>query len=94
MPSICRIGDTHTCGSVDTGGSGNVFINGRGVHRHSDSQSHGGVQWDSSSTVFVNGLGVARVGDFTLGEPPPPIFHSDNPEAVGSPNVFADEGGT
>jgi len=89
MPSICRAGDTHTCGSVDTGGSSNVFINGRGVHRFGDSQSHGGVQHDCSSTVFANGLGVARVGDDTKGEPPPPVGHSDNPQLSGSPNVFA-----
>ena len=88
MPSACRVGDTHTCGSVDTGGSSNVFINGRPAHRRGDSQSHGGVQNDCSSTVFTNGLGIARVGDYTLGEPPPPIMHSDNPEASGSPNVF------
>ena len=89
MPAVCRVGDTHTCGSVDTGGSPNVFINGRAAHRRTDSQSHGGVQSDCSSTVFVNGLGIARIGDFTAGEPPPPIMHGDNPQSTGSPNVFA-----
>jgi len=89
MPSVCRVGDTHTCGSVDTGGSPNVYVNGQPAHRRGDSQSHGGVQNGCSATVFVNGLGVARIGDYTLGEPPPPVQHSDNPEATGSPNVFA-----
>jgi len=89
MPAVCRVGDSHTGGSVDTGGSPNVFINDRTAHRRTDSQSHGGVQSDCSSTVFVNGLGIARVGDFTAGEPPPPVMHGDNPEAVGSPDVFA-----
>ncbi|MDR0273352.1 MAG: PAAR domain-containing protein [Clostridiales bacterium] len=54
-----------------------------------DGQSHGGVQSEGSSTVFVNGRGIARVGDFTSGEPPPPVMHGDNPQATGSPNVFA-----
>jgi len=89
MPAVCRMGDTHSCGSVDSGGSPNVFVNGLPVHRQTDSQSHGGVQHGCSSTVFANGLGFARVGDFTLGEPPPPIRHSDNPQSTGSPNVFA-----
>jgi len=89
MPAVCRVGDTHTCGSIDTGGSPNVFINGKAAHRKGDSQSHGGVQHDCSPDVFVNGLGIARIGDYTLGEPPPPVQHSDNPEAVGSPDVFA-----
>jgi uncharacterized Zn-binding protein involved in type VI secretion len=87
MAAACRVGDTHSCGSVDTGGSPNVYINGRATHRNGDSQSHGGVQDGSSSTVFVNGQGAARVGDYTLGEPPP-AQHSDHPEASGSPNVF------
>jgi len=66
-----------------------VFINGAAAHRQGDSQSHGGTQHGCSSTVFINGRGVARVGDFTLGEPPPPVMHGDNPEATGSPTVFA-----
>jgi len=89
MPAVCRVGDNHTCGSVDTGGSPNVFVNGRAAHRHSDSQSHGGVQNDCSATVIINGFGIARIGDFTAGEPPPPVMHGDNPQANGSPNVFA-----
>jgi len=55
MKQVCRVGDTHTCGSIDTGGSPDVFINGRAAHRQGDSQSHGGVQFGGSSTVFVNG---------------------------------------
>ena len=89
MPAVCRVGDTHACGSDDTGGSPNVFINGMAAHRQTDSQSHGGVQQDCSSNVFVNGLGIARIGDFTAGEPPPPVMHGDHPQTSGSPNVFA-----
>ena len=89
MPAACRAGvDSHTCGSLDTGGSPNVFINGAPVHRIGDGQSHGGVQSGGSSNVFANGLGIARVGDYSSGEPPPPAQHSDNPEATGSPNVY------
>jgi uncharacterized Zn-binding protein involved in type VI secretion len=91
MPAVCRAGiDTHACGSLDTGGSPDVFVNGAPVHRRTDSQSHGGVQEECSPTVFANGLGVARVGDYSEGEPPPPTQHDDHPEASGSPNVFAD----
>jgi uncharacterized Zn-binding protein involved in type VI secretion len=88
MPAACRVGDSHSCGSTDTGGSPNVFINGAAAHRRGDSQSHGGVQDGCSPNVFANGLGIARVGDYTVGEPPPPIMHGDNPESSGSPNVF------
>jgi len=89
MPAVCRVADNHSCGSVDTGGSGNVFVNGRAVHRQGDSQSHGGVQNGCSSSVFANGQGLARIGDFSIGEPLPPEAHGDNPEETGSPNVFA-----
>jgi uncharacterized Zn-binding protein involved in type VI secretion len=92
MAAVCRVGDNHSCGSVDTSGSPNVFINGAAAHRQTDSQSHGGVQQGCSPNVFVNGLGIARVGDYTLGEPPPPVQHSDHAEATGSPNVFANGG--
>jgi len=86
------MGDVHTCGSVDTEGSQNVFVNNFAAHRETDSQSHGGVQHDHSPNVFVNKLGIARVGDFTLGEPPPPVMHGDNPQGTGSPNVFVNGG--
>lgn len=90
MPAVCRAGiDTHQCGSVDIEGSPNVFVNGAPLHRQGDGQSHGGVQRECSATVFSNGKGVARVGDYTEGEPPPPVQHDDHAEATGSPNVFA-----
>ncbi len=86
MPAICRAGiDVHECGSVDTEGS----VNGYPVHRAGDGESHGGIQAGGSSSVFVNGKPVARVGDIgAVGEPVPP-YHAPNPEATGSPNVFA-----
>ena len=86
---VCRVGDTHSCGSTDTSGSPNVFANSLAAHRQTDSQSHGGTQSGCSGTVFVNGLGIARIGDLTAGEPPPPVMHGDNPASTGSPNVFA-----
>jgi len=90
MPAVCRAGiDVHGCGSMDVGGSPNVFINGFPVHRVGDAESHGGIQVEGSSTVFANGIAIARVGDMgAVGEPIPP-FHPPNPEATGSPNVFA-----
>jgi len=74
MPAACRVGDSHSCGSTDTGGSPNVFINGAAAHRLTDGDSHGGTQAQASPNVFVNGLGLARVGDNNVGEPVPP-FH-------------------
>jgi uncharacterized Zn-binding protein involved in type VI secretion len=89
MPAACRAGiDTHSCGSLDSGGSPNVYVNGYPAHRSGDSQSHGGTQSGCSPNVFVNGRGIARVGDYTAGEPSPPVMHGDNPQASGSPNVF------
>ena len=86
---VCRAGtDVHSCGALDTEGSPNVFVNGAPVHRIGDGDSHSGTQDEGSSTVFANGLGVARVGDNNTGEPVPP-FHPPNPEASGSPNIFA-----
>ena len=89
MPAVCRIGDVHACGSVDTGGSNNVFVNGVGIHRQGDADAHGGTQVGCSSTVFANGKGVARVGDVHSGDPIPKDGHPPSPEATGSPNVFA-----
>ena len=89
MPAVCRAGvDSHACGSLDIGGSLNVYVNGAPAHRVGDGQSHGGVQGGGSPDVFANGRGIARVGDYSSGEPPPPVQHSDHPEASGSPDVF------
>lgn len=87
MPNVCRVGDVHGCGAIDTSGSPNVFVNGKQVHRRGDSHSHSGVQTGASSTVFANGIGIARIGD---GKAPclvPP--HPPGVEASGSPDVFA-----
>ena len=86
MPAVCTVGDNHICGSVDTGGSPDVFINGRAAHRVSDGDSHGGIQAEGSSSVFSNGLGFARIGDMNGGCPVP---CEPNAEATGSPDVFA-----
>jgi len=71
-------------------GAFKTLINGFPVHRVGDAESHGGIQAEGSSTVFANGIAIARVGDMgAVGEPIPP-FHAPNPEATGSPNVFAE----
>jgi uncharacterized Zn-binding protein involved in type VI secretion len=84
MPAACYVGSVHFCGSVDTEGSGNVFINGSPAHRIGDGDSHGGIQAEGSPNVFVNNIPLARVGDNNIDE----LLHPPNPEAVGSPNVY------
>ena len=71
--------------------SGNVFINGVGVHRQGDLNTPHGVNSPGcslhqtiidvgSTTVFSNGKGVARVGDF---------YDGGEEVSTGSGNVFA-----
>ena len=86
MPAVVRVGDAHGCGSTNTQGSPDVFVNGKAVHRIGDADAHGGTQVGGSSTVIVNGKGVARIGDNHSGDPVP---HSPSSEASGSPDVFA-----
>ncbi|WP_295163442.1 PAAR domain-containing protein [Selenomonas sp. F0473] len=84
MPEAVRYGDgtTGTCdlglpccphersGTVNVV-SGNVFVNGRGLHRLSDTGPtncpHGGTfeSTKGSGTVFCNGKPVVRIGDAT-----------------------------
>lgn len=72
-------------------GSGNVLVNGVGIHRETDGwgshtntvppyDSHSGVTSKGSGSVFANGLPVARVGD--------PISCGGS-IVTGSGNVFA-----
>jgi len=89
MPKVVRKGDKHSCGSVDIGGSNNVFVNNCGVHRKGDVDSHGGVQVDASPNVFANGINIARIGDNNSGCPSPP--HPPNPEVTGSPDTYVNE---
>ena len=87
MKAVCRAGvDAHSCGSLDTEGSPDVFVNGYPAHRMGDADSHGGSQAEGSGTVFVNGRPIARLGDNNGGCPAP---CAPNPEASGSTNVFA-----
>ena len=73
MKAVCRAGaDAHSCGSKDTGGSTNVFVNGYPAHRVGDSDSHGGVQAEGSGTVFVNGQPIARSATTTADA----LFHA------------------
>jgi uncharacterized Zn-binding protein involved in type VI secretion len=85
MPGVTRK-DTDSAGGKLTGGSGNVFVNGKGAVRKGDSVAgHGDPPHDAptmvgcSGTVFVNGKEVCRAGDAaTCGD-----------SATGSGNVFA-----
>ena len=103
MPAATRQGDstTGTCnlgldccphGRTGTNSqvSGNVFINGLGVHRLSDTGlancPHGGTfqSVSASGTVVANGLGVTRIGDATQCT----ICGQAGSHAEGSPNVI------
>lgn len=93
MPAVTRLGDNctgHGCfpPRPSTSASGNVFVNGIGVHRQGDSWGvhccgtpcHGGSLAAGSGTVYVNSKQCGRIGD--------PV---DCGSAVssGSGNVFA-----
>lgn len=94
MPAVVRIGDSCSGHGTfpprpSTGGSGNVFVNGKAAHRQGDSWAvhcnsvpvcHGGSLASGSATVFVNGKQIGRVGD--------PV-DCGSVAASGSPNVFA-----
>lgn len=86
MPKMCRVGDTHACGDVDTTGSPNAFANGLPIHRVTDQHEHDITQVEGSPNYFVNGLPVARVGDNQGG--PDKLGHPPNPQVTGSPNIF------
>ena len=72
---ICDVGEEDCCPHDRTGtneeGSGDVFIEGKPVHRQGDGGSimcpHGGFfkSTSASGSVFVNGRGVTRIGDGT-----------------------------
>ena len=86
MPAVCRIGDAHACGSTDTSGSPNVFVNGSPAHRTGDQHAHDATQIAGSPNVIVNGRGVARIWDNQSADA---LDHPPNPQASGSPDVFA-----
>lgn len=93
MPAVARQGDGCT-GHADypprasTGGSGDVFINGRGALRAGDGWAvhcneddcHTGTQSGGSGSVFANGRALARVGDGV---------DCGSAVSAGSPNVFS-----
>ncbi len=85
MPAATRLGDSttgtcnlgldccpHSRSGTNSQVSGNVFINGLGVHRLSDTGPtncpHGGTfkSISASATVFANGMGITRIGDTTV----------------------------
>lgn len=77
--NVAYIGSTETGHStypprITASGSGNVLVNGRGIHRKGDGwgshtntvlpyDTHSGATTSGSSSVYANGLPVARVGD-------------------------------
>lgn len=77
MPAVHRKGDTCTGHGgfpprANIAGSGDVFVNGIGVHREGDGWSvhcnpapscHDSVLASGSGTVFVNGKAAGRIGD-------------------------------
>ena len=93
MPALAFKGSTCTGDGcfpprASTQGSGNVFVNGKPVHRVGDAweshscgdSAHDGVCSSGSSSVFVNGKAAARVGD---------DISCGAAIAVGSPDVYA-----
>ena len=93
MPAVARLGDPgtgHGCfpPRTNVGASGNVFVNGMGVHRQGDPWDshccgpvcHAGSLAGGSGTVFANGMPVGRIGD--------PVDCGSS-VAAGSGNVFA-----
>jgi len=94
MPAVTRLGDTCTGHGAypprnNTGASGNIFVNGIGVHRKGDGWAvhcnprpscHGSVLGGGSSTVYANGKPIGRIGD--------PVA-CGSAVASGSGNVFA-----
>lgn len=95
MPAVSREGDSCTGHGgfpprASTGGSGNVLVNGIGVHREGDgwathclsSSCHDSALASGSSTVSANGQGIARLGD--------PVACGSG-VATGSGNVFCDD---
>lgn len=77
MPAVSRLGDVCTGHGAfpprnSVSGSGDVFVNGKPIHRQSDGWAvhcnpspscHDSALASGSSTVFANGLQVARIGD-------------------------------
>lgn len=93
MPPVTRLADVctgHGCfpSRSNDQASGDVFVNSRGAHRHTDhwpSHCCGPACHDSntssgSSTVFVNSLQLVRIGD--------PVACGSSVQE-GSGNVFA-----
>lgn len=103
MSSATRVGD-NTSGMCDigcdfcphgrtgtnSGGSSNVFINGRAAHRLGDSIDiscpHGGSgeSTSGSRSVFINGIPATRTGDSTICV----VCGQGGSHSNGSSNVF------
>ncbi len=94
MPAVARLGDSCT-GHADfpprgnSAASGDVFVNGIGVHRKGDSYPvhcnpvplcHASALAGGSSSVFVNAKAIGRIGD---------AVGCGGAVASGSTNVFA-----
>ncbi len=98
MPAVTRQGDSgkrhDSCPTTAaTGGSGDVFVNGKPVMRQGDTYAphgcvahavHGRAQASGSGTVFANGKPIARIGDG---------INCGGAATSGSGDVFADDHG-
>jgi uncharacterized Zn-binding protein involved in type VI secretion len=93
MPAVTRLGDKctgHGCfpPRANDGASGDVFVNGIGVHRVGDHwvthccgpSCHDSTAARGSGTVFAHGKAVMRIGDSVA---------CGSAVAQGSGNVFA-----
>lgn len=97
MPAAIRIGDPISCGDTMAQGSGNVFVNGIPFSRRGIDLTAGHCFPPvpiivASPNVFVNNAAADRVGD------PIPVHCCGKSchggaAAVGSPDVFVNEGG-
>ena len=63
MAGAFRVGDSDSDGDVQTQGSPNVIVNGRGLARSGDVDSDGDIQVTGSDSVITNSKLSSREGD-------------------------------
>lgn len=95
MGGITRIGDSYSCGDIQSVGSGNVFVNGMPVARGGDATAGHGcfpgtVATTTVSTVSANGIPVVILGSPNVPHSCPDNGTHSGSVAVSSPDVFAE----
>lgn len=97
MPSIVRIGDGVSCGDVMAQGSGNVFANGMPVSRVGVDLTAGHCFTPTVTTAGSPNVLTNSIVTVVVSSPIQPHTCGNNTHggtvAVGSPNVFLNEGG-